>query len=358
MHSREICFASLVLTFLVTLPSIAEAKSRQWNSSVLKHDDAWYRSDEAQAIANAVMRHQASDGGWPKNVNLTIPPSEKEASKDGKAKQSTSTFDNDGTTLPLQFLARMASASSEVDYRRSFYRGLDYTLAAQYPNGGWPQYFPLRKGYYSNITFNDNAMIRVMTLLRDVSSGEGAFSFVDDAHKEAASLAVQKGVECILRTQVKQNGKPTAWCAQYNPMTLQPTWARAYEPPSLSGAESVGIVRFLMELEEPTPEIKASIEGAIEWLQAVAIKGVRFEEFKNADGKKDRRIVKDPSADPLWARFYELKTNRPIFLDRDSIVRYDIAEIDYERRSGYSYYGDWAANVLAKNYPRWSHRQR
>jgi PelA/Pel-15E family pectate lyase len=351
--TRQIYFASLLLPALVCSPASAEEKSRQWNSSVLKHDDAWYRSDEAHAIATAVMLHQASDGGWPKSVNLAVPPSKPRTISDGKAKQLLSTFDNDGTTLPLQFLARMISASSEFDYRLAFYRGLDFTLAAQYPNGGWPQYFPLRKGYYSHITFNDNAMIRVMTLLRDVSLGEGVFSFVDDDHKKATSIAVQKGIECILRTQVKQRAKLTAWCAQYDAVTLQPTWARAYEPPSLSGAESVGIVRFLMEIKEPTPEVKASVEGAIEWLQSVAIKGVRYEEFRNSEGKKDRRIVKDPTAEPLWARFYELETNRPIFLDRDSIIRYDIAEIDYERRSGYSYYGDWPANILTKNYPRW-----
>ena len=348
-------FVAFVCLLSAKKPAAEENVNRKWDSSVLKRDAAWYKSDEAHEIARNVVLHQSIDGGWPKAVNLAVAPSQKRDRKDD-SRGELSTFDNDATTLPLQFLARMVHVTGESSYETAFYRGFDYTLAAQYPNGGWPQYFPLRKGYYSNITFNDNAMIRVMTLLRSAASGKEPFEFVDANRRELASAAVNRGIECILKTQIKQSGKLTAWCAQYDPVTLEPAWARAYEPPSLSGAESVGIVRFLIELEEPTPSVKASIEGAVTWLRSVAIHGVRYEEFQNERGKKDRRIVSDSSAEPLWARFYELETNRPIFLGRDSIVRYDIAEIDYERRSGYGYYGDWPSGILAKNYPRWKQK--
>ena len=119
---------------------------------------------------------------------------------------------------------------------------------------------------------------------------------------------MERGVDCVLRTQVQRDGQLTAWCAQHDEKTLAPAWARKYEPPSLSGHESAGIVRFLMEIERPTPAVIAAVEGAVAWFKAVAIHGVSVETFTDAEGRRDRRIVADPSAEPLWARFYELGT--------------------------------------------------
>ncbi len=108
-----------------------------------------------------------------------------------------------------------------------------------------------------------------------------------------------------------------------------------------------------MEIEQPTPEIIAAIEGAVAWFQGVAIHGVRLEEFTGADGKLDKRVVADPAAEPLWARFYELGTNRPVFTGRDKVLRYAISEIEHERRNGYSYYVTSPAGLIGKDYPRW-----
>ena len=155
---------------------------------------------------------------------------------------------------------------------------------------------------------------------------------------------------------MKQGGGLTAWCAQHDERTLEPAWARNYEPPTLSGSESVGIVRFLMEIDRPTPEIVAAVDAAVAWLKAVAIEGLRLEEFTGTDGTRDRRVVADPAAPPLWARFYDLGTNRPIFTGRDKVVRSVFSEIEQERRSGYAYYGTWPASLLATDYPRWRAR--
>lgn len=108
-----------------------------------------------------------------------------------------------------------------------------------------------------------------------------------------------------------------------------------------------------MSIEEPSPEVVAAIEGAVRWLRSVAMSGVRVKRIPNPDGRTDRILVADPDAPPLWARFYELGTNRPLYLDRDSVYRYDFSEIGYERRSGYSYHGGWAASLLDEDYPRW-----
>ena len=67
----------------------------------------------------------------------------------------------------------------------------------------------------------------------------------------------------------------------------------------------------------------------------------------------ERKLIKDPSAPPIWARFYEVETNRPFFCGRDGVVKYDISEIEAERRNGYAWYGNWGEKV-ASTYAKWS----
>ncbi len=349
-------FGLLVTLFAATGTPIAIGEIR-WGRSALRQDSDWYASAEAKEVADSVIQYQSPQGGWPKSTNLAKPPrTPDDIPPLGRGRANS--LDNEATTLPMAFLARVAHATGEAKYRASFLRGVDYLLAAQYPNGGWPQFWPLREGYYSRITYNDGAMIRAMTILHDVACGQPPYDFVDASYRGRAADAVARGIGCILKTQIEQDGKLTAWCAQHDEKTLEPAWARAYEPPSLSGAESVGIVRFLMSVEKPTPEIIASIEGAVAWLRSVAMKGVRHESIRRDDGRRERTLVPDPAAPSLWARFYELGTNRPLYLDRDSVFRYDFAEISYERRSGYSYHGTWAASLLATEYPAWRQKHK
>jgi PelA/Pel-15E family pectate lyase len=326
---------------------------RIWSGALLGRDDAWYRSAEARAIADSVIQYQSPEGGWPKSTDLARPPlTAGDIPPPGGGRANS--LDNDATTVPMEYLARVATATGERRYVEAFNRGLDFLHAAQYPNGGWPQFWPLRGDqYYSRITYNDGAMIRVMELLSGVATGKPPYGFVGTDRKQQAAAAIARGLDCILKTQVRQNGRLTAWCAQHDEKTLAPTWARAYEPPSLSGAESVGIVRFLMSIENPTREVVAAVEGAVEWLGQVEMKGYRLERARRGDGREERWLVRDPKGAGLWARFYELETNRPLYLDRDSVFRYDFSEIGYERRSGYDYHGMWAAALLEHDYPAW-----
>lgn len=337
--------------FVGSAPRLASAQSAAWDGAILQREAAWYGTSEARAIADAVVKHQSSEGGWPKNTPLTVPPDEAPVDEGLK-----NTFDNQATTLPMAFLARVIDAGARPGDREAFDRGLDYILAAQYPNGGWPQFYPLRQGYWSHITFNDDAMVRIMMLLRDIAAGAAPYEFVDTSRRTRAAEAVARGTQLILATQIRQNGALTAWCAQYDEQTLEPAWARRYEPPSLSGSESVGIVRFLMSIPDPSPEVVAAIEGAVRWFEASAINGVRLETVNSDDGRPDARLVPDPAAGPLWARFYELGTNRPVFLSRDSVVHYDISGIERERRTGYRYYGTWPESLIRADYPAWRRR--
>ncbi|MCE2399665.1 pectate lyase [Candidatus Poribacteria bacterium] len=338
---------SIYILLLFLLPSSeANVPSRYAKQSL-----EWFQSEEGRRIADNVLTWQTLVGGWPKIRDTASEPF------DGKIEDLHATFDNGATIDELRFLARAFRATNEPRYQQAFLKGLSHILEAQYPNGGWPQFYPLSKGYRRHITFNDNVMSRILELLRDVSESSD-YRFLKTEDRTKVEAALTKGIDCILRTQIKQNGKLTAWCAQHDEKTLEPAWARSYEPPSLSGAESARVVRFLMSLEEPTPEIIAAVEGSVEWFRNVTIHGMRFDEFTDAEGQEDTRIVTDPDAGPLWARFYELGSNRPIFLDRDSVVRYSLSEIGQERRGGYDYYGSWAAKLLADEYPRWREKHK
>ena len=346
MALRTVVPRAMLVAIVAACSALPTNVQLRWGKAFLQQPREWYASAEARKAADSVMRHQSPAGGWPKNTDLLTAPAT-------PSQLGRPTIDNGATTTPMRFLAMVARATGDGNYRKAFESGMDYLFAAQHPNGGWPQYFPLRKGYYSRITYNDNAMVNVLTLLRDVSKGNAPFGFVDKARRDKASAAVERGIDVVLRSQVRQDGRLTAWCAQHDEKTLEPAWARAYEPPSLSGGETVGIVRFLMSIEQPTTEIIASIEGAVRWLRSVAISGVRVDRIPRPDGRTERILVEDPGAPLVWARFYELGTNRPLYVDRDSVYRYDFSEISYERRSGYAYHGDWAAELLDEDFPRW-----
>ncbi|HEX2101892.1 MAG TPA: pectate lyase [Candidatus Synoicihabitans sp.] len=319
-----------------------------WNA-ILRQPKAWYGSEEARQVAASVVSYQAPIGGWPKNIDMTRPASAPTPDRE-------CTIDNGGTTTQLQFLARVVEAdpARSPTVRQAVERGLDYLLQAQYENGGWPQFFPLRRGYYTHITYNDNAMARVLNVLQAVAQGTKPFAWVDEVRRSAAAKAVVRGIDCILRTQVRVNGELTAWCAQHDAVTLAPARARAFEPVSLSGAESVGLIEFLIEAAPPSAEVIAAVESGVRWLNDVKLVGWRVERPTLGDdtGRRDQVLVPHEGA-VAWARFYEIGTNRPIFAGRDTVIHDHLAAIEVERRVGYTYYGTWAEDLLAKSYPAW-----
>ncbi|HMQ02947.1 MAG TPA: pectate lyase [Pyrinomonadaceae bacterium] len=315
---------------------------------VLRQPPHWYAVDEATRIANQVLFYQRDIGGWEKNVDMAAMLTQAERQKLSSSKASTdTTIDNGATTMQLRFLAKVIKAKNIEAHRIGFIKGLDFLLSMQYENGGFPQYFPLRKDYSRHITFNDNAMVNVLRLLRDVAKGEEDLLFVDESRREKAALAVQRAVPLILRTQVAVNGKKTVWAAQYDEKTLSPAAARAFEPISLSAGESVGIVRFLMLDLVPSDEIVRAVDSAVEWYRANQITGSRWER-KNGENV----LVQDKNAPPIWARFYQIGTMRPIFIGRDGVIKFDVMQIEAERRNGYSWFVD-SPNELLDEYRKW-----
>ena len=213
--------------------------------------------------------------------------------------RTDSTIDNGATYSQLMFLARVCQRSVRKNIDILFW-GLDFLLEAQYPNGGWPQFYPDLSGYFKHITFNDGAMIGVMRLLRDVAAAKSGYEFVDKDRRLKADDAVKRGIECILKTQVIVDGRRTVWCAQHDEVTLAPAPARKYELVSLSGGESVDIVRFLMTIKNPSPAVIESIETAVEWFEKTKLTGIKWIEKSDPaqPGGMDRVVIKDPNAGP------------------------------------------------------------
>src|SRR5690349_5895445 len=230
--NKPITTTLLIPALLAALANVSLAYTTA--SKHLDHPDDWYRSDEAKKMADSVLSYQSPRGAWPKNIDTATQPYA------GAKENLDGTFDNGATTFELHFLARMATANPAGDrYKQAFLRGLDHILEAQYPNGGWPQYYPPGDSYNRYITFNDGAMARLMFFVRDVSKDHKVYGFVDADRRAKCKAAWDKGVDCILKCQVKdKDGKPTVWCAQHDEKDFSPKPARAFEPVSLSGSES------------------------------------------------------------------------------------------------------------------------
>lgn len=309
---------------------------------LLKKPDAWFRTNEGHKTMSYVLSWQSEHGDWPKNEDTT-----REAYT-GDRGELQGTFDNGATIGELRVVAKAFGATQDIEYKKVFLAGLDHILESQYPNGGWPQHYPLSQKYHRHITFNDDTMIHVLDFLRDVASSD-QYKFVDRDRLNAVADAVHRGIECILKCQVIVDGQATVWCAQHDATTLTPVDARSYELASLSGAESAGILKFLMSIPDPTPEVINAVDSGVDWFESVKIEGFRYERTNSK-----RCLTVDPSARPLWARFYEIETFRPLFCDRDGIVKYDIEEIGPERRGGYTWYGHWGESLL-NAYAKWPH---
>jgi PelA/Pel-15E family pectate lyase len=356
--------SSILLLLLVFLAVRSDAIASggtapiKW-SECLKQSPSWYASDDAVRIALNVLQHQRESGGWPKGIDMTraLTPGVRSASGK-KSIEDQATIDNGATTTQIRFLAKVFNATRDTVARRGFENGVAYLLNAQYRNGGWPQYYPLAGGYHDRITFNDNAMVNVLDLLMDISEGKGEMAFTAASLRSRAASSVRKGVECILACQVRVNGELTAWCAQHDEASLQPASARAFESVSLSGSESVGIVRFLMRQPEPDARIIEAVQGAVSWLDRVRLKRISLATDDNPSLRGGQNEVMKAAEDalPLWARFYDIDSSLPFVADRDTVRRYAIADLSAERRNGYGWFGDWPQNLLTRNYPKWQRR--
>lgn len=316
--------------------------------------DAQYL-DAAKAAADALATGQLESGGWdylvefdPKLSGNWYRRSEvgKLAPADAAKRKNVTTFDDDNTQSALRLLLAVADASRganeprDVRIREARDYALTKLLAAQRPNGGWPQRwngvpvdpreYPVQPGkfpqdyprehpktnYMGFYTLNDNTQRDcVMTLLE-------AAKRLGRPELRAAAL---KGGDFLLLAQLPE--PQPAWAQQYNPQ-LEPAWARAFEPPSVCSNESGGAMRLLVDLYLETGEEKyiEPLPRAIAW-------------FKRSE-----------ISPGVWARMYEIGTNTPIYGDRDGKIKYRIEDLSPERQTGYSWKGSYGLPAIFSYY--------
>jgi PelA/Pel-15E family pectate lyase len=318
-----------------------------------------YDKTEIEKIADNILLYQRSNGGWPKNYDMRaiLTDDQKKALVSAKDDILMTTFDNGATHSQVEYLARVYSITKKTQFKEACLKGIDFILSAQYSNGGWPQFFPDTSGYRKYITFNDGAMCGVMKVLLAIVQNKSHYSFVDEERRTKVQKAFDKGLECILNCQIKVNDTLTAWCQQHNNITLLPQNARTFEPKAICSQESAGLLEFLMSIKNPSQEIINSVNAAVQWFEKSKIFGLKYEnvsaphaDFQYHKADFDRIVVEDSTAPPIWARLYEIDTNKPIFCNRNGIVVYSLAEVERERRTGYAWYGYEAQPVLNKYY--------
>ena len=335
----------------------------------LDRDAAWYAGPDALRIADNIVSFQTPAGGWGKNFDLSkgprvagekyapdnvsryLSPGDFDTPKDPEWNY-IGTVDNDATISEIKFLARVISAkgvAKNSPYLASFLRGVRYLLAAQFPNGGWPQVWPLEGGYHDAITYNDNAMVQVLVIMHRIANGDPDYAFVPEDLRGQAKAAFDRGIQCILKTQIASAGKPSVWAQQYDALTLKPVSARNYEMPALCSSESDQIMLLLMnELPNPTAAEQRGIRSAAAWFKKTAVYGETYGQTQNGRG-----LTLQKDAGPIWARYYQIDSDKPIFGDRDKSIHDDLKELSSERRNGYLWFGSGPKAALDR-FATWS----
>jgi PelA/Pel-15E family pectate lyase len=303
----------------------------------------WLAADSARVLADVILSFQAPNGGWSKHVDFSQHVRQPGENYFGESPdwEWNSTIDNGSTTDEIRFLQLINHARPNARYVGAIRRGVDYLLDMQMPNGCFPQVYPLQGSYHDAATLNDDATVHALIVLRDVS--EGQMAEASALQRQQATVAVSKGLACLLASQVVVGGKRTIWGQQHDPLTLAPVSARTYELTSLAARESAAVLDYLMTLPAPNQRVVEAVYSGAEWLRGRPLHGLRYERSV---------LTNDASAPPLWGRLYEIGTNRVIMANRDGVKLYDWDKLT-DRRSGYSWYTTAPAQTLV-TFDKWS----
>jgi len=327
-----------------------------------------YSPNQIREIGDNLVLLQHNNGGWVQNLDPAriLSPTEVQQYQAQKS-DVTASFDNRNMFAQIEYLLGVYSQTNDEKYRTSALAGLNYTISQQMPNcGGWPHTVPATQSYHSKLTVADEVFSGNLRLLRKISTRQAPFQSIDAQTRQRVTEALNRGDECLLRLQIRQNGVLTGWAGQYDPVTLSPSQGRKFELPSIVSQETVEVLRYLMSIETPSSAQIAAIEGGIAWLQRNRIMGVRYETFETGETtqfqyhatSQDRRLISDANARPLWARFYDLGDNSVVLATRDGERVAQYSDIPRERRTGYSWYGYWPQRLIETEYPRWQRRLR
>ena len=292
-----------------------------------------YFLEAARETAHALIHCQLRSGGWQHSIELDPELRKKIAYREAGAKENgrnVTTFDDDTTQAALRFLVRADIALGLEDSRihDAVRYALNSILKAQYPNGAWPQgydkfpdakQFPVIKAgypaewsktwpggqqYWTYYTLNDNNLANLVETLLEIARAyeedKGDFAFSSLA-KEWRQAAERVGDFLILAQMPEPQ---PAWAQQYD-FQMQPAWARKFEPPAITAGESQGALRTLLRIYRETgdPKYLEPIPKALAYLR------------------------KSRLPDGRLARFYELRTNRPLYFTKEYQLTHDDSDV-------------------------------
>lgn len=296
--------------------------------------------DAAVEAAYALVDSMLNSGGWASHFDLAQPGRSRysyrtEGPKSGK--RNSTTFDDNKSQSALMLLMHVDEALDFKDGR--IHEAVEYSLQrillAQYPNGAWPQQFteppdaarfpvltasypeswprehPQEK-YVSFYTLNDNNMAYIVDMLFEANRIYG--------RRDCFDAAVKTG-EFFLLAQMTE--PQPAWAQQYD-TEMHPVWARRFEPPAVTGGESQSVLKTLIRIYRFTGQKRfiATIPAAIAY----------FRRSQLPDGR--------------LARFYELRTNTPLFFTKD----YRLTESDADVPTHYSFKVSSKLDSLEREY--------
>lgn len=266
--------------------------------------------ETAAHIAGAIMRAQTCQGGWLSASSLELRCGE----GDAWGGESKITLDEGLTAQAIGFLMDVEATESDGPRRErlqeSIRRALDFLVVKQNGHGAWPLSFD-KKPYASHSTINDDLTTsHVRILLR-------AHAAYDVPSYRTAAL---RGIDFLLRAQSTRGG----WAQQYDEQ-LRPAGARTFEPPALSSLETAYVLHTLLYARTmlDDPRLMPALERGALWLEKSAI-GVN-----------------------RWARFYDLRVNRPVYVDRQGVTYRSVDALPAERRNNYRWEGGFAEVISA-----------
>lgn len=288
----------------------------------------------------AVLSYQTVLGGWSKRTDMQQP--RKPGQLAGSEPAYIPTFDNGATSTQMRWLAAYypkAAAEEQVQIRSALILAVQFVLRAQYTNGGFAQSYPLRGSYHDAVTLNDNVMTDLLSLLWDIANAP-EYQWLSADLRAQAQAGFAKGVGWLVASQVRVNGQRTVWTAQHHPLTGEPVAARKFEQISLVSSESAAVLQLMLDKAPDLPGVLPALCSGIQWL---AQHQIRDKAWLRDDAGS--RLVEKKGAQ-IWARFYSLPAQQPVFFDRDGKVYHDVDQLSLERQQGYGWYQSNAKNVL------------
>jgi hypothetical protein len=320
-----------------------------------------YYLDAARETAYALVKGQYCSGGW--DYTIEFDPAKREqypyrvdgaCAAPASEKTRVSTLDDNITQAATRLLMRVDRELRFEDPKihEAARFALDSLVKAQYPNGAWPQRynrfpdpkrFPVKRAsypeswprtwpgpdYLSHYTFNDNSIVDVIDLML-----EAARIYNEPRYLAAA----EKGGEFILLAQMPD--PQPGWAQQYD-QDMHPAWARRFEPPSVTGGESQSVMQILLILYRET--------GRKKYLEPLprALDYYRRSALPATDKPSEHRARACPAGTTCMARFYELKTNRPLYITKGTRagvrgqpeVTVDGYQLSYSDKSVITHYG-------------------